>query len=167
MMILMSVIDAIGRLGTKLGFEVSSEVGASAGAWVDMVWFDQRLSPSIFGVKTSTIRQAPLLPVVGFEIELATGGSAKHVKGSVSNLNNLGAQLSVVVIGNASVAGLKKKTKNFASMSDREVETILMDRVYSWVFAEARSTGRLVIMSEREVFAWAQRNGVFDPPNVV
>jgi hypothetical protein len=132
-----------------------------------VVWFDQRLSPSNFGAKTLTIRQAPVLPIIGFEVELATGGSAKHVKGSVSNLTNLGAQLSVVLIGNASVAGLKKRTKSFSAMSDNHVEKILMDRIYRWVFAESHSAGRLVIMSEREVCAWAQRHGVFKEPDAV
>jgi hypothetical protein len=155
-----SVHTLIADLGKALGFEVHHEVPASEGAWVDVVWFDKRLAPSGFGGKTSTIRHAPVLPVVGFEIELATGGSAKHVKGSVSNLANLGAQMSVVVICNTSIMGLKKRTKAFAGWTDRQVEKVLMDRVYRWVFAESRPSGRLVIMSEAEVVAWAGRHGV-------
>lgn len=150
----------IADLGRKLGFDVGLEVPASSAAWIDVVWFDQRLSPTAFGAKTSTIRQAPILPVIGFEVELSTGANAKHIKGSVSNLNNLGAQLGVIVIGRAAVAALKAKTKTLASAPDSRAEKILMERVYKWVYAESHPSGRLVIMSEPEVIAWAARHGV-------
>jgi hypothetical protein len=52
-------------------------------------------------------------------------------------------------------------------MSDNEVEKILRDRVYRWIFAESHLAGRLVIMSEREVYAWAQRHGVFKERDAV
>ena len=158
----MSLAKLLIELGGKLGFEARLEVPAADAAWVDVVWFDQRLSPATFGAKTATMRNAPVLPVVAFEIEIATGGNPKHVKGSVSNLNNLGAQLSVVVIGNASVAQLKKRTKAFAAVPEDKVRQILLDRVHRWVFAEAHPVGRCVIMSEEEVVSWAARHGV--PP---
>ncbi len=157
------LIRLIADLGEKLGFDVGLEVPASSAAWIDVVWFDQRLSPANFAAKTTTIRYAPVLPVVGFEVELATGGNAKHVKGSVANLNNLGAQMSVIVIGAASVAVLKERTKSLASVPDSEVERHLMDRVYRGVYAESQPTGRVVIMSQSEVVAWATRHGVSIP----
>jgi hypothetical protein len=106
------------------------------------------------------MRTAAVLPVVGFEVERVTGGQAKHVKGSVSNLNSLGAQLSAVVIGKESVTLLKKQTKAFHPLSDKEVERVLLDRVNRWVFAESQPTGRFLVMSEGEVTAWATKHGV-------
>lgn len=85
-------------LGQKLNFDAREEVGASESAWVDIVWFDKRLPVPVGPI--SRMRRTPLLPIAGFEVELHTGLNAKHVKGSVSNLNVLGAPLGIVVIGN-------------------------------------------------------------------
>ncbi len=157
----MALIDIISKLGDELGFEVHREVVASEGACVDAVWFDKRLAPSTFGIKSyALLREVPVLPVVAFEVEMSTGGNAKHVKGSVSNLANLGAQLSVIVICNESVDALKKRTKAFSAHSEEEVARVLMNRVYGWVFAESRPSGRLVIMTEAQVREWAARRGI-------
>lgn len=40
------------------------------------------------------------------------------------------------------------------------LETELLERAYRWVHAEAQPKGRIVIMSERELLEWAQREGV-------
>ena len=45
--------------------------------------------------------------------------------------------------------------ENVAALTDSEVEKNSDDRLYRWVFAQSPSSVRLVIMSEREVFAWA------------
>jgi hypothetical protein len=95
------------EVGNALGFDVRPEVQASDSAFVDLVWFDKRL-PIPTGKKNFHMRYAPVLPVVGFEIELHTGLNAKHVKGSVSNLSNLGAQLGVIVIGEGNLTALHK-----------------------------------------------------------
>ena len=143
-------------LGKSLDFEVLREVEASESAWVDVVWFDKRLP---VGKKKPRMRYAPVLPVAAFEVELQTGLNAKHVKGSVSNLSNLGALLGVIVIGTKSIALLKKQTKGNATKTDEELEHILRDRVYRWVYAEAQPRTRIIVMFEREVAAWATRLG--------
>ena len=74
------------------------------------------------------MRYAPVLPVVGFEIERHTGLNAKHVKGSVSNLNNLNAQLGVIVIGRGNIEQLKKKGP-YQNQNDKDVKQILRERV--------------------------------------
>ena len=142
-------------LGKSLGFDVLTEVEASEGsAYVDVVWFDKRLP---VGTKKPRMRYAPVLPVAAFEIELQTGLNAKHVKGSVSNLSNLGALMGVVVIGMQSVILLRKQTKGNAEKTDEELEQLLRDRVYRWVYAEAQPRTRVIVMFEREVSEWASR----------
>ena len=142
-------------LGTYLDFDVLTEVEASEGsAYVDVVWFDKRLP---VGTKKPRMRYSPVLPVAAFEIELQTGLNAKHVKGSVSNLSNLGALLGVVVIGTQSLMLLRKQTKGNAKKNDEELEQLLRDRVYRWVYAEAQPKTRVIVMFEREVAEWADR----------
>jgi len=80
--------EVICKLGEKLGFEVEREVPASSSAWVDVVWFDKKFR---FPKPTSkeTLLRVPKLPVVGFEIESRTAINPKHVKRSITNLNDL------------------------------------------------------------------------------
>lgn len=142
-------------LGKSLDFDVLTEVEASEGsAYVDVVWFDKRLP---VGMKKPRMRYAPVLPIVAFEIELQTGLSAKHVKGSVSNLSNLGATLGVVVIGMQNLVLLRKQTKGNLTKTDEELEQLLRDRVYRWVYAEAQPRTRVIVMFEREISDWADR----------
>lgn len=140
-------------LGTSLGFDVLTEVEASESAWVDVVWFDKRLP---VGKKKPRMRYAPVLPVAAFEVELKTGLNAKHVKGSVSNLNNLGALLGVLVIGKETLDLLRKQPAH-ESKTDEQLEQTLRDRVYRSVYAEAQPRTRVIMMFEREVAEWAKR----------
>lgn len=156
------LIELICRIGLALGFEVAKEVEASEAAWVDVVWFDSRLSPESFGVKRPRIRRHPVLPVVGFEVEVKTGLNAKHVKGSVSNLNNLCAQLGIIAIGSSNLDLLRSR-KPHMDKREEDLERLLLERVYRWVYAESQPAGRIVVMSERELIAWAGRLGVEIP----
>jgi hypothetical protein len=143
--------DLLKTLGSVLDFDVRTEVEASESAWVDIVWFDKRLPP---GKKSFKMRFAPVLPVVAFEVEWGTGLNAKHVKGSVSNLNNLGAQLGVIVIARHNLASLQKSPPHMEA-TEEDLEKVLRDRVYRWVYAEAQAKGRVIVMFEREVVTWA------------
>lgn len=154
-LVLAELKDLLVRLGGQFGFDVRKEVEASESAWVDLVWFDRKLP---VGDRCSNMRFAPVLPIVGFEIEWGTGLNAKHVKGSVSNLNNLGAQLGVIVIAQHNVIALGKQPP-YKDWNQPELEKILRDRVYRWVYAEARAQGRVIVMSEREVISWAAAHG--------
>jgi len=151
-----AVAQVLIELGKALDFDVLTEVEASESAWVDVVWFDKRLP---VGEKKPRMRYAPVLPVAAFEVEIQTGLNAKHVKGSVSNLSNIGALLGVVVIGTKSLELLRKQTVGNASKTDEELEQILRDRVYRWVYAEAQPRTRVIVMFEREVSEWAARLG--------
>jgi len=150
--------ESLSKIGKALKFDVRAEVQASDSAFVDLVWFDGRL-PIPTGKKGFNMRYAPVLPVVGFEIELHTGLNAKHVKGSVSNLSNLGAQLGVIVIGKGNLAALKKQPAH-EKKADTDIRQMLCDRVYRWVYAEAQPKGRIIVMFEDEVIAWAKAIGV-------
>ncbi|MBI4587654.1 MAG: hypothetical protein HY725_02350 [Candidatus Rokubacteria bacterium] len=79
------LVDLVVAIGKKLGFDTATEVAASESAWVDVVWFDNRIPLISLGVAKPRMRLHPALPVVAFEIELKTGLNAKHIKGSVSN----------------------------------------------------------------------------------
>ncbi len=147
-----TLIKLLLQMGTDLDFEVKREVEASESAWVDIVWFDKRL-PLIPAHKK--MRYAPVLPVVAFEVELRTGLNAKHVKGSVSNLTNLGAQLGVIVIGQDNIAALLKQPAH-SKETEKQAQEILRDRVYRWVYAEAQPRSRVIIMFENEVLDWSK-----------
>ena len=153
------MIDLLIAIGKKLGFDVMTEIEASEAAWVDVVWFDRRFSNATPPGKKPRLRRNAALPIAAFEVENKTGLNAKHVKGSVSNLNNSGAQMGVIVIGNESLALLKKQSK-YSKQDDVELEKELSDRAYRWVYAEAQPKGRVVLMSERELIEWAVREGV-------
>lgn len=84
------MVATLTALGKHLGFHVFSEVEASEAAWVDVVWCDPKFSLAVPPGKTPRLRRAPVLPVAAFEVENKTGLNAKHIKGSVSNLNNAG-----------------------------------------------------------------------------
>jgi hypothetical protein len=110
------------------------------------------------GIKTPKIRHHPVLPIVGFEVERRTGLDAKHVKGSVSNLDNLGALMGVLVIGADNLSNLAKQ-KAHAGKTKKQLEETLMDRVHRWVYTESQTRSRIVVMWEREVVEWAKRLG--------
>lgn len=153
------LVDLVVDMGRKLNFDVATEVEASESAWVDVVWFDKQFSFESLGIKKPKMRLMPVLPVAAFEIEIKTGTNAKHIKGSVSNLDNLGAQIGIIVIGQGNLDAFRKIT-TYKGKSDGELEKILMDRVYRWVYAESQPRRRIVIMSESQVVDWAKRLGV-------
>lgn len=157
------LISLVAEIGKHLGFETSLEVQAAESAWVDVVWFDRRLSPNELGFGRMNLRRIPVLPMVGFEVELSTANNAKHIKGSVSNLNNLSAPVGVLVIGNASIDKLRIRNKSLGGETYEVAERKLIDRVYRWVYAESQPTTRIVVMTEREVIDWAKRIGLALP----
>lgn len=156
----LKLVDLVADIGRTLGFDVATEVEASESAWVDVVWFDRRFAFDHLGIKKPRMRWSPVMPVAGFEIEVKTGLNAKHIKGSVSNLNVLAAALGVIVIGRGNIDAAKASIKAFSTKSPQDVERLLMSKVYRWVYAEAQPRGRVVIMSEGDVVAWAARLGV-------
>jgi hypothetical protein len=155
----LGLVQLLVKLGVHLGFEVATEVQASEAAWVDVVWFDRRIPFRDLGVTKPRIRYDPVLPAFGFEVELKTGLNAKHIKGSVSNLNTLCAQVGVIVIGSGNIALARSSTKKLALVGDAEIEAGLVKRAYGWIHAEAQPRGRVVLMTERQVLSWAQRTG--------
>jgi hypothetical protein len=161
-----AVTETLLELGRKLGFKVSAEVNASESAWVDVVWFDSKFD---FGpteqddrwVKLKTWRQ-PVIPLVGFEIEASA--NAKTVKGSVANLLNLGAMMSVIVLCKENVTAIRNRAAIHREKPDKDIWKFLERRATQWVYAEARPTGiRIVIMTEPEVNSWARSKGVEVP----
>lgn len=153
------MVATLTALGKHLGFQVFSEVEASEAAWIDVVWCDPKFSCAVPLGKKPRLRRAPVLPIAAFEVENKTGLNAKHIKGSVSNLNNAGAQMGVIVIGNESLLLLGKQPAQVGKKA-AVLEAELLERAYRWVHAEAQPKGRIVIMSERELVEWAQREGV-------
>lgn len=153
------MVAVLVALGHKLGFDVFTEVQASEAAWIDVVWCDSRFAKAAPDRKKPRLRRVPVLPIVAFEVENKTGLNAKHIKGSVSNLNNSGAQMGVIVIGNESLLLLGKQPA-YLSKKPAELEDELIQRAYRWIHAEAQPKGRVVLMSERELIEWAQREEI-------
>jgi hypothetical protein len=148
------LIQFLVKVGNQLNFDVRTEVQASESACVDVVWFDKQLPIPAGWKRNFNMRYSPFLPTVGFEVELHTGLNAKHVKGSVSNLSNLGAQLGVIVMGKGNFDDLRKKPLH-QQETDAQITEILRDRIFRWVYAEAQPKGRIIVMFESEVRAWA------------
>jgi len=98
--------------------------------------------------------------MVGFEIESHTGINAKHVKGSVSNLCNLGALMGVIVLERENLEGLRKRSSIHREQSEKELWKHLLDKVEQWVYAEAQPKMRLVIMKEADIINWAKNEGI-------
>lgn len=153
------MVDLVAEMGRRLDFDVATEVEASESAWVDVVWFDKRFSFKSVGIEKGKMRFSPVIPVAAFEIEIKTGTSAKHIKGSVSNLDNLGAQMGVIGIGAGNLDALRKVNAH-KDKSDKELEQILINRVYRWVYAESQPRGRVVIMFEDQLIKWAEHIGI-------
>jgi len=142
------------ELGTKLGFRVGTEVQASDSAWVDIVWFDAKFD---FGPRkgerwsrVKTWRQ-PVLPVIGFEIEASAG--AKTLKGSVANLNDLGALMGVIVISEENIDKMRKRADLWSRKSANEIWKELVRRAIQWI-REAHPIVRIVVMTEPEIRQW-------------
>ena len=155
-----AVINILVELGKKLGFSVGTEIQVSDSAWVDVVWFDDRFD---FGPKkgdkwskVKTWRQ-PVIPIAGFEIEASAG--AKLVKGSISNLNELGALMSVIVISEENLAKIRNKGTKWYNRSPRLIWAELVKRTVMWIH-EARPIVRVVVMTEPEVTEWAREKGL-------
>ena len=156
------LVQIVAEMGRVLGYDVEIEVEASESAWVDVVWFDKKFSFESVGIKKGKkMRFSPVIPVAAFEIEIKTGTNAKHIKGSVSNLDNLGAQIGIVGIGAGNLDTLRSSSTH-KDKSDSELRNILMDRVYRWVYAESQPRNRVVIMFETEILNWAKHIGI-DP----
>jgi len=146
----MSIEQRLTEAGVKLGFQVREQIGASESAWVDLVWFDGGLPVPDKGFN---MHDTPALPVVGFEIEHHTALNAKHVKGSVSNLNNLGAQLGIIVIGRPNLTALESR-EPWKGKDDKALKHELRNRAFRWIYAEAQPRVRINVMFEDDVERW-------------
>jgi len=156
---LADLVDILLKLGGKLGFEVATEVEASKGAWIDVVWFDSRFkSGSLDLSKPSKTRRYPVLPVVGFEIEGSV--DSKQIKGSVTNLDVLSPIMGIIVLRRSNLDIVRKKTEKYRHKSDDELWKLIVNKVYRWVYAEAQPKTRIVIMTENEVLKWAEKADV-------
>jgi len=154
------VTKALIELGKRLGFRVGTEIQASNSAWVDVVWFDERFDfGPAKGELWSRVKtwQQPVLPAVGFEIEASAG--AKPLKGSVANLEDLGALMSVIVLSDENVERLRKRSNIWSNKSINKIWRELRRRAIQWVY-ETRPTIRIVVMTEPEIKEWAKSKGL-------
>ena len=71
--------------------------------------------------------------------------------------------MGVIAIGSGNLESVRKSAKAHADRTEAQLEKILMDRVYRWVYAESQPRSRIVVMSERQVIDWAKRLGVKIP----
>jgi len=155
-----TVTEILVDLGRRLGFEVGLEIQASSSAWVDVVWFDEKFDfGPLKGESWSRVKtwRQPVLPVVGFEIEASAG--TKTLKGSVANLNDLGALMSIIIISDENVEKLRKRSSLWRRKSVNVIWEEWRRRVIQWIY-EARPLVRIVVMTEPEVREWAKSKGL-------
>jgi len=157
----MNLTDIVVRLGNTLGFQVATEVAASSSAYVDVVWFDERVKFSSLDIEKPKPQRHPVLPVVGFELELHTATNAKHVKGSVTNLDNLGATMGIILLGRGNLDDMRKRASSNKQKTEPQLWKELVRNVSTWVFAESQRKTRIVIMTEEEFLQWARNEGVY------
>ena len=149
------VIRTILELGRKLDFEARTEVGASESAWVDVAWLDKRFR---YGLgERAHMWKYPLVAVVGFEVEASAG--SKQVKGSVANLENLGASLSIIVLTKENIDRMRRKTKSYAELQEGKLWEQLKKFVARWI-SESRTKMRILIMTENDIMEWAKQEGL-------
>jgi hypothetical protein len=157
----MELTEIVVELGKALGFQVATEVAASSSAYVDVVWFDERIQFSSLDIQKPTPQRHPVLPIVGFEIELHTASNAKHVKGSVTNLDNLGASMGIILLGRGNLDDLRKRSSSHKGKSETQLWKLLVQKVSTWVYAESQRRTRIVIMTEEELVEWARNDRVY------
>ncbi|MBS7635667.1 hypothetical protein KEJ34_09380 [Candidatus Bathyarchaeota archaeon] len=148
------VIKTLLELGKKLGFEARTEVGASGSAWVDVAWLDKRFR---YGLEKVHMWKYPLVAVVGFEVE--ANAESKQVKGSVANLENLGALLGVIVLTKENIDRMRRENKSDAKKPEGKLWEKLKKFVERWI-SEARPKTRILIMTEDDVMNWAKLEGL-------
>lgn len=81
------------------------------------------------------------------------------MKGSVANLNDLGALMSVVVISEENLAKMRKKGRRWSNVRDESIWEELRKRTVMWIH-EARPTVRVIVMTEPEVREWGRNKGL-------
>ncbi|MEM3840439.1 MAG: hypothetical protein QW090_04760 [Candidatus Bathyarchaeia archaeon] len=153
-----SLKEIICELGERLGFEVEREVPASSSAWVDIVWYDKRFrfpKPK----STETLLRVPKLPVVAFEIEVKTAINPKHIKGSIANLDDVGASMGILVLGKENLDTLRKGAQIHQKKENEDLWKTLLEKVRLWT-NEAHPKTRIVIITEDEIREWAKREGI-------
>jgi len=99
----------------------------------------------------------PLVAVVGFEVEASAG--SKQVKGSVANLENLGALLSIIVLTKENIDRMRRKTKSYAELPEGKLWEQLKKFVARWI-SESRTKMRILIMTENDIMEWAKQEGL-------
>ncbi|MFC1667628.1 hypothetical protein ACFL0P_07230 [Candidatus Omnitrophota bacterium] len=127
-----NIVKMLKEIGESRNFTVLTEVAAAKGEyWVDLVWFDSRIPASLFGKKKPHLNNSFMLPLVAFEIEVATS-AGKHIKGTIKNLEALNALTSCIVVYEKKMHKHLKSIKtlardslcNIAVMTDKEIQTI-------------------------------------------
>ncbi|MFH1228249.1 MAG: hypothetical protein V1701_10155 [Planctomycetota bacterium] len=130
------VKEKIIKLGEKLKFDVHTEFGAVDSGWPDLVWFDNRIKLEHFEIEKPQSRgyTIPLIPFVGFELEgKSSAKGAKHIKGSIANIDSLSPLVGIIV-----------------------VPTEAVDRVRRYV-NDTKSKTRIVVLSEDQIEVWANK----------
>jgi hypothetical protein len=97
--------------------------------------------------RVKTWRQL-VLQIAGFDIEASIG--AKPLKGSIANLNDLGALMSVIVISEENLAKMRNKGVTWRSAKNEIIWNELIKRTVKWIY-EARPIVHVVVMTEPEV----------------
>lgn len=81
------------------------------------------------------------------------------MKGSIANLNDLGAIMGVVVLSEENIAKMKRKGTRWSNETEESIWMELLKRTTKWVY-EARPIIRVVVMTEPEVKEWAKNKGL-------
>jgi hypothetical protein len=81
------------------------------------------------------------------------------LKGSIANLNDLGAPMSVIVISEENLAKMRNKGTKWRNAKDEAIWNELIKRTVKWIY-EARPIVRVVVMTEPEVVEWAKSKGI-------
>jgi len=152
------LIDLVVRLGAELDFDVAKHVRGFRGELLDVVWFNRRLPLGAVGTDPPDLRYAPVVPMVAFDIVLASDCSDDELPAIAGRLEESGAPLRVIVIGGAGKrATLSPVLKSVDAMQVEESEAALQSRIADLLIARPGTAGRTIVMLQQELIDWGRR----------
>jgi hypothetical protein len=150
-----TLIDLIMRLGAELEFDTARHVECGAPAPVAVVWFDRCLPLCALGEEPVDLRVAPVLPVVAFDVGIASALESSGWQGIVHRLERTGAPLRVVVIGrNNKQTALAPALQSLDQMRLQEDEAALRARIIAEL--QPPASGRTIVLLQNELVDWAK-----------
>lgn len=152
-----SLIDLLVRLGTELDFDVARNVESVRGGAIDVVWLDRCLPLAAIGADQLDLRNAPVVPVVVFDVRTAAMLETEDLAATIARLESTGAPLRVIAIGRDSRhSALAPLLQSVEQMHKQDDDCALRTRIAASLNQHAHLSGRTIAMLQHELIEWAK-----------